>query len=181
MSRFGWWETVLRKLFLHVRRRTKWYRPWLYTLIARFMGNMEPIWDRQDPCGPPVCPINFATRGYLSLYAMASSSNCTPCLINGGTCEPGHDQWVLVTCKLFTWTADILLIHKRPTFHSWIPEWRTDFFFHFMYLFIFHWYGIMCMLLYVPWKHAIKYYHYFCYHYCYCFCYCYCCYYCYYY
>ena len=31
------------------------------TLIARFIGaNMGPIWNRQDPGGPHVGPMNFA-------------------------------------------------------------------------------------------------------------------------
>ena len=34
---------------------------------------------------------------------LASSSICARCLINGGTCEPGHDQWELVT-----WTMHII-------------------------------------------------------------------------
>ena len=67
---------------------------------------------------------------------LASSSICARCLINGGTCEPDHNAWELVTWKLFSWTADILLIYQRPTFHSWIPEWRTIFF-HFIFIFIF--------------------------------------------
>ena len=58
-------------------------------------------------------------------FGLASSSICARCLINGGTCEPDHNAWVLVTWKLFSWTADILLIYQRPTFLSWIPEWRT--------------------------------------------------------
>ena len=64
-------------------------------------------------------------------FGLASSSICARCLINGGTCEPDHNAWVLVTWKLFSWTADILLIYQRPTFHSWIPEWRTIFLFLF--------------------------------------------------
>ena len=65
-------------------------------------------------------------------FGLASSSICARCLIYGGTCEPDHNAWVLVTWKLFSWTADILLIYQRPTFHSWIPEWRTIFFFFFI-------------------------------------------------
>ena len=66
---------------------------------------------------------------------LASSSICVRCLINGGTCEPDHNAWGLVTWKLFSWTADILLIYQRPTFHSWIPEWRTNFSFHIYFYF----------------------------------------------
>ena len=67
-------------------------------------------------------------------FGLASSSICARCLIYGGTCEPDHNAWVLVTWKLFSWTADILLIYQRPTFHSWIPEWRTIFFFFFFFI-----------------------------------------------
>ena len=65
--------------------------------------------------------------------SLASSSMCTICLVNGGTCEPDQNDWVLITWTYLSWTADILLIYQRPTFHSWIPEWRTIFFI--LYLF----------------------------------------------
>ena len=52
---------------------------------------------------------------------------CVGYLLNGGTCGPVSDQRVLVAWTLCTCTADILLIYHRPTFHFWIPEWRTIF------------------------------------------------------
>ena len=62
----------------------------------------------------------------------ASSSICARCLLNGGTCEPGHDQWEPVTWTLYIWIFVILSPLCRPTFHSRIPEWRTVFIFYFI-------------------------------------------------
>ena len=62
----------------------------------------------------------------------ASSSICARCLINGGTCEPGHDQWELVTWTVYIWIVVISSPLYRPTFLSWIPEWRTVSVFYFI-------------------------------------------------
>ena len=62
----------------------------------------------------------------------ASSSICARCLLNGGTCEPGHDQWELLTWTVYIWVFVILSPLYRPTFHSRIPEWRTVFIFYFI-------------------------------------------------
>ena len=38
-------------------------------------ANMGPIWDRQDPCGPHVGPMNFAiwrTHGCTSVHAIST-------------------------------------------------------------------------------------------------------------
>ena len=74
-----------------------------------------------------------------------SSSICAKCLLNGGTCEPGHNQWELVTWKVHNSYHIVTLYyisevyHERPNGHFWIPEWRT------VFLVFFNWYGIQCM------------------------------------
>ena len=71
-----------------------------------------------DPdSGKPGCTNNFCMYGggqgavdqdfiyeCKQCTGLASSSVCARCLINGWTCEPGHDQWELVT-----WTMHIYI------------------------------------------------------------------------
>ena len=70
-----------------------------------------------------------------------SSSICAKCLLNGGTCEPGHNQWELVTWNVHNSYHIVTLhyvsevYHERPTRHFWIPEWRTVFLVFFCFFF----------------------------------------------
>ena len=84
-------------------------------------ANMGPIWGRQDPVGPPVGPMNFATWEWLKH---------TPCTIYSIRSEHGFIvlYFVLVIAKFWTIDVDyipILIKYASLAQHGPIVKWSV--------------------------------------------------------
>ena len=81
-----------------------------------------------------------------------TSSLCAKCMLNGGCCEPGHDNWELITWSPMTTNVVLILNTSKSATdndyrHSWYPEWWTAVLFFFIIYHIFVYMGSIC---YVP-------------------------------
>ena len=93
---------------ISVSRRVPWWMSWRShgshalgqsgsSLITRFMGNMGPIWGRQDPGGPHVGPMNFAIWGSVAVMTFKPNANYPKRMGRApGFQLPGHPPTTMV-------------------------------------------------------------------------------------